>query len=98
MDYISDLRNAIARDHGCEAHLEQIVPVTETHLGAVAWDGDVAIFLLSGHPKARRCFAWGIPDNDEAESREITTVLEIPPVNSAEAAVKAARARKNEAV
>ena len=94
MDYISDLKREIGRIHGCEAHLELIVPVTETRFGGIVWDGDVAIFLLTGHPEARRCYAWGYPDNDEAESREITTVLEIPPVNSAEAAVKSAAAAR----
>lgn len=94
MDYISDLKREIGRNHGCEAHLEQIVPVTETRLGGIVWDGDVAVFLLTGHPEARRCYAWGVPDDDEAESREITTVLEIPPINSAEAAVRSAIAAK----
>lgn len=97
MDYISDLRRAIGRNHGCEAHLEQIVPVTETHLGGIVWQGDVAIFLVEGHPEARRCYAWGTPSDDQATSREITTVLEIPPVTTPEAAVKAARARRDAA-
>jgi hypothetical protein len=90
MDYVSDLRQAIASNHGCEAHLEEIVPVAETRNGGVFWEGDVAVFLLEGHPRARRCFAWGTPSDDGAEQREITTVLEIPPVTSAGAAVKAA--------
>jgi hypothetical protein len=95
MDYISALKQAIGKEHGCEAHLEQLVPVAETHLGEISWEGDVAVFRIDGHLRARRCYAWGVPDDDEAESRKITTVLEIPPVNSAETAVRAARARKN---
>jgi hypothetical protein len=94
MDYISDLKRAIGKNHGCEAQLEQIEHVMETRLGGIIWEGNVAIFLLTGHPKARRCYAWGVPSGDEAQSREITTVLELPPVTSAESAVKAAAAAK----
>jgi len=95
MDYISALKQAIGKEHGCEAHLERLVPVAETRLGEIAWEGDVAVFRIEGHPQAKRCYAWGVPDDDEAESRQITTVLEIPPVLSAETAVKAAKARRN---
>jgi hypothetical protein len=94
MTYVDDLRMEIEQKHGCEAHLEGFVPVTVAHLGGVAWDGDVGVFLLSGHPDAKRCYAWGLPDDDEAGSRDITTVPEIPPVVSAETAVKAALASK----
>jgi hypothetical protein len=90
MTYVDDLAAAIGRTHGCKAHLEEFVPVTATRLGGVAWEGDVGIFLLDGHPKARRCYAWGYPSDDEASSRDIITVLELPPVVSAETAVRSA--------
>jgi hypothetical protein len=90
MTYLDDLTMTIERDHGCEAHLEQFVPVTVVHMGGIAWEGEVGIFLLTGHPRARRCYAWGVPADDEAKSREITTILEIPPVTSAESAVRKA--------
>jgi hypothetical protein len=92
MTYIDDLRMAIEQRHGGEAHLEEFVPVTVVQLGGVAWDGDVGIFLLEGQPDAKRCYAWGVPDDDEAAFRDITTVLEVPPVVSAETAVKSALA------
>jgi hypothetical protein len=95
MDYISALKQAIGKEHGCDAHLERQVPVAETRLGEIAWEGDVAVFRLEGHPRAKRCYAWGVPDDDEAESREVTTVLEVPPVQSAETAVRAYLARRN---
>ena len=44
--------------------------------------------MLKDHPKAVRCYAWsswGYKD----ECSEFKTVLEIPPVESAEAAVQA---------
>ena len=49
-----------------------------------------------GHPKAKRAYAWTYRDGDQNKT---VAVLEIPPVDSAENAVKvaiAAKARKNE--
>jgi hypothetical protein len=66
-------------------------PVIELFRGQVAWDGVVEIFDLLGHPKAKRCYAWSLTDNEEPQ---YTTVLEIPPVDSAESAVKLAIASK----
>jgi hypothetical protein len=60
----------------------------------IAWDGIAEIFDLAGHSKANRCYAWSYLENDEPQ---YTTVLEIPPIDSAETAVKvaiAAEARK----
>jgi len=94
MTYLDDLAAAIGRTHGCGAHLEGLVPVTVVQLGGIVWEGEVAIFLLDGHPRAKRCYAWGVPSDDEAASREIITVLELPPVVSAETAVKSALASK----
>ena len=88
MTYVDDLASAIGRTYGCEAHLEGFVPVTLVRLGGIEWDGEVGIFLLTGHPRARRCYAWGFPRSDEAGPRDIVTVLELPPVVSAETAVK----------
>jgi hypothetical protein len=90
MTYLDELTMAIERNHGCAAHLEEFVPVTVVHMGGIAWEGDVGIFLLDGHPKARLCYAWGVPSDDEAKSREVTTILGIAPVTSAEAAVRKA--------
>jgi hypothetical protein len=94
MTYVDDLAMAIGRTHGCEAHLEGFVPVTLVRLGGIEWDGEVGIFLLTGHPQARRCYAWGLPKDDEAGPRDITTVLELPPVVSAETAVRSVLASK----
>jgi hypothetical protein len=94
MTYVDDLALAIGRTHGCEAHLEEFVPVTLVRLGGIEWDGEVGIFLLTGHPRARRCYAWGTPRSDEAGPRDITTVLELPPVVSAETAVRSVLASR----
>jgi len=49
------------------------------------------VFKLIRHPKAKHCFAWSYQDDNETK---VTAVLEIPPVNSAETAVKVAIAAK----
>jgi hypothetical protein len=41
------------------------------------------VFDLTGHPKAKRCYAWSY-----GEPEEIITILELPPVDSPESAVK----------
>ena len=49
---------------------------------------------LWGHPKAKRCHAW---TNEDKGETQYVPILEMPPVNSAETAVKvaiAANARK----
>jgi len=51
-------------------------------------------FDLVGHPKAKRAFAWSYRDGDETKS---VAVLEIPPVDSPQTAVKVATAAKADA-
>jgi len=60
--------------------------------GEVAWDDVVETFDIEGNPKAKRCYAWSFRENGEPK---YTTVLEIPPVDSPESAVKVAIAAKS---
>jgi hypothetical protein len=53
----------------------------------VAWDRIVEAFEPTGHPHAKRCYAWSYMDKSEPQ---YVTVLEIPSVDSAETAVKIA--------
>ncbi len=77
--------------HHCKARHVASEPVIELFRGEVAWDGVVEAFEIDGHPKAKRCYAWSFIENAE---QQYTTVLEIPPVDSAESAVKVAIAAK----
>jgi len=43
---------------------------------------------LPSQPKAKRACGWLHPDGDDNTGERFVTVLEIPPVNSAEVAVK----------
>jgi hypothetical protein len=88
-NYLSEIRTAIRALHGCESCHVQTVPVKEVFRGETAWEGDVEVFTITGHAKAKRCYAWGVP-KDTGEGWDITTVLEIPPVESPETAVKIA--------
>ena len=84
---IIQLRNAVQTTHRCKAVHVRSVPVIEMFWHKAAWDGVVEVFRLSGHPKAKRCYAWSFT---EAQATRFVTVLEIPPVESAQTAVRAA--------
>lgn len=93
-NYHAELARAVEATHGVHAIHLHTVPVKEVFQGKTAWEGNVEVFAVTGHPKAKRCYAWGYKDGEEWA---ITSVLEIPPVVSPETAVKvaiAAYARK----
>ena len=87
MTNIEELQSAIRRLHECEADYLETVPVTETFQGQTVWQGEVEVFNLRGHPKATRCYAWSHVTD---KGNRVVTVLELPPVVSAQAAVRAA--------
>jgi hypothetical protein len=66
------------------------VPVREVFQGKTIWQGNVKIFDLYGHPKAKRAYAWSHLDGDNDERTRFVAVLEIAPVESPETAVKVA--------
>jgi hypothetical protein len=86
---IAQLKDAVEGMHKCTARHVESKPVIELFQGKVAWDGVVEAFELTGHPRAKRCYSWSYMDQGE---RQYVTVLEIPPVDSAETAVKIALA------
>lgn len=94
MDYLDEARKAIEASHGCKAVHERTVPVREMFQGKVAWEGEVEVFTITGHAKAKRCYAWGYPNEKRGGKYDFVTVLEIPPVTSPALAVKAAIAAK----
>ena len=78
-DYITELQSAVQRLHGCAAIWIESVHVTEVFRGKTAWDGDVEVFALVGHPKAERAYAWAHLDGPKDEKTRFVAVLEIPP-------------------
>jgi len=73
--------------HRCKASHEASTPIRETFREQVVWEGVVESFAISGHPKAKRCYAWSYQDKGETQ---YVTALEIPPVESPITAVRAA--------
>jgi hypothetical protein len=92
-DYIDDLRAVIAKLHGCGSTHVESVAVHEVFRGETVWDGIVEVFDLVGHGKAKRCYAWNFQDGKETR---YVTVLEIPPVESPQTAVRAAIVSKEQ--
>jgi len=64
------------------------VPVHEVFRAETVWQGDVEVFDLTGHPKAKRAYAWSHLDGKNDERTRFLAVLEIPPVDSAQRAVQ----------
>ena len=89
MDYIAQLAEAIQQLHGGTATYVETVPVKEVFQGKTLWEGEVEVFGLTGHPKAKKAFAWGYPSEKEPSRLEIVVVLEVPPITSPQRAVKA---------
>jgi hypothetical protein len=89
---INILRQIILEWRWCSSKHVATVPVHETFEGRTVWQGEVEVFDLIGHFKANRCYAWAYQD-DEGKTR-YETVLELPPVQSAQDAVKAALAEQ----
>ena len=92
-DYIEEIKAVFMVTHGCEASYVETVPVREEFQGETIWEGDVEVFDLVGHPKATRGYGWGYVATDEG-GRRYFTMLELPPVDSPQAAVKAAIMRE----
>jgi hypothetical protein len=76
--------------HNCGAIWRETVPIHEVFQDKTLWQGDVEVFDLSGHPKAKRAYGWSHPENADGTGERFVAVLEIPPVNSPETAVKMA--------
>ena len=86
---IDDLCYAVERQHGGRATFVESVPVDESHKGKPVWQGVVHVFDLEGHPTATRAYAWSSPV-ESSSKRRFYAVLEVPPVQSAQDAVRAA--------
>ena len=89
MNEESQLRDAVQSMHGGTAKLAQSVPVHETFEGNTVREGVVHVFDLTGHPTATRAYAWSSPIEGSTK-RRFFAVLHQPPVDSPQAAVRAA--------
>jgi hypothetical protein len=85
---VQSLQTAIKAMHGCDSRFVESIQVHEVFQGQTAWQGTVQVFDLVGHTKAKRVYAWQYDDDDK--QTKTVAVLEIPPVDSPQTAVKAA--------
>lgn len=76
--------------HKADSTWVESVPVREVFQGRAIWQGDVEVFTQRNHPKAKRCYGWSHPENEDGTGERFVAVLEIPPVEPAETAVKIA--------
>lgn len=90
---IRELEEAIRKTHGCDSEHVESVPVVEQFEGQIAWQGTVEVFRLIDHPKAKRAYAWRYRAGGNVT--RCVTILEIPPVDSPQFAVKVAIAAKS---
>jgi hypothetical protein len=89
---LQSLHDAIKAMHGCESRYVESVPIHEVFQGQTAWQGTVEVFDLMGHSQAKRVYAWQYEDDDK--QAKTVAVLENPPVDSPQTAVKVAIAAK----
>src|SRR6266581_718829 len=89
MSEATQLKIAVEHMHGGTAQLTQSVPIRETFDGKTVWEGVVHVFDLTGHPTATRAYAWSSPIEGSTK-RRFFAVLHQPPVDSPQAAVRAA--------
>ena len=82
-EYLERLQLTIEHLHKCSARHSSTTAVKEVFRGQIVWQGEVEAFELVGHPKAKRCYSWSY-----GEPEEFITILELPPVDSPQSAVK----------
>jgi hypothetical protein len=85
-EYIERLQMVIQHKHKCDATHVRTEPVKEVFQGQTVWEGEVEVFDVTGHPQAKRAYAWSYGRGERTET--FTAVLEIPPVKSALDAVR----------
>jgi len=77
------IAEVLAKKEGSPCRFVQAVEVTERFKGKVAWQGTVFVFALN-RPPDELCYSWVDP-----QAKSLVTVLNRPPVESPETAVRA---------
>ena len=80
---IPEFEKAILATHGSTARLQSRSVVRELFKGEIAWEGEVLVFEIEGHPTATQCYAWSVDGR-------VAAVLHEGPIDSPRAAVRAA--------
>ena len=85
-EYRESVQEAIENRAKCPAVYLNTQPIRFSMDGKVLWDGKVEIFQLKGHPQAQQAFGWGY--ENKMKKMEYVTIIGIPPLDTAMAAVK----------
>lgn len=80
-----NFEETIKANHGCHSSCLRSLMVTVELGDQLRWRGAVEVFALHDHPKTAIAYAWTYRSRGRDE---IVTVLGIPPIDSAQAAVK----------
>lgn len=81
---IPEVQLAVEKAAGCAAEFLRTALVMEGWKKELVWQGEVEMFTLKGHPKAKVAFGWKNFDGT------FTAVLGVPPIETPNAAVRAA--------
>jgi hypothetical protein len=84
-DYIERLKQVIYHLHQVDSTWVETVPVHEVFEGQTVWQGNVEVFDLQNHRRAKRAYAWS---HDPDNLGKLTAILEIRPVKDALTAVR----------
>jgi len=82
---IEALKQSIAQNHACIAVYSQSVMVEETHRGEILWAGQIEIFEVQGHTKAKTAYGWWQENTEDG----LVTILALTPIMDARKAVQA---------
>lgn len=84
---IPALLDAIRHVEDVEASHAETAHVREVRAGLVVWEGDIEVFRLTNHPKAKRAYAWS--EATTGTKRRFFVVLHSVGIDSPVAALRA---------
>ena len=87
--YLERLKLAIEQKYRCSCFYRRTQLVHEKAQGKTVWIGEVEVFELANHPKAKRCYAWDHGEGRETGGNRFVAMLDVRPVVSPQAAVRA---------
>src|SRR3954447_4926437 len=85
--YLLQLGAAIQQLHGSPSKHLETVEVKELFREKVVWEGQVEVFELLEHPKAKFCYAWKYKDKN-TQGERIAAIPGLRLIRSASEAVK----------
>jgi len=93
--YIAGLERVIVELHACPSQHLETVHVQEGSPGKSGWEGNVEVFGLLGHSRAKRCFAWVPERGARSEHVRFFAVLENTVIRTPLDAVKFVRVARS---